>query len=81
MVVSATVVGVPLNAPVEVLKLMPAGAAGEIAKLVISPPVELIVNPVATVFTVLLSDDDVRSKAGAARVEGKTAVITPEFAE
>jgi hypothetical protein len=75
------VLGVPLNAPVEVLKLMPAGAAGEIAKLAISPPVELIVKPVATVLTVLLSEDDERVKAGAARVAGKTAVITPELAE
>ena len=73
--------GVPLNAPVEVLKLMPAGAAGEIAKLAILPPVELTVKPVATVLTVLLSDVEVRVKAGAARVEGKLAVIKPEFAE
>jgi uncharacterized protein (DUF2336 family) len=75
------VVGVPLNAPEEVSKLMPAGAAGVIAKLAITPPVELILKPVATVFTVLLSDVDERVKAGAARVEGKTAVISPEFAE
>jgi len=75
------VFGVPLNAPVEVLKLMPEGAAGEIAKLAILPPVELTVKPFATVLTVLLSDVEVRVKAGAARVAGKIAVIRPEFAE
>ena len=81
MVAEAITLGVPLNAPVEVLKLMPLGAAGEIAKLAIAPPVELIVKPVATVLTVLLSDDDERVKAGAARVAGKTAIISPESAE
>jgi hypothetical protein len=60
---------------------MPAGAAGEIAKLAMSPPVELTVKPVALVFTGLVSDDDERVNAGAAIVAGKTAVITPEFAE
>ena len=68
MVDVATVVGVPVNAPVEVLKLIPAGAAGEIAKLEIAPPVEVIENPVAAVFTTLDSDEDVSVKAGAARV-------------
>jgi hypothetical protein len=60
---------------------MPAGATGEIAKLAILPPVEFTVKPVATVLTVLLSDAEVRVKAGAARVAGKIAVIIPEFAE
>jgi hypothetical protein len=48
------------------LKLIPAGAAGEIAKLAIAPPVELIVNPVAAVFTVRDSLDAERVNAGAA---------------
>ena len=50
------------------LKLIPEGAAGEIAKLEIAPPVEVIENPVAAVFTTLDSDEDVSVKAGAARV-------------
>ena len=61
----ATVVGVPVSAPVDVLKLIPAGVA-LIAKLAIAPPVELMVNPVAAVLTVLVSDDDESVKAGAA---------------
>jgi hypothetical protein len=74
VVAPATDVGVPVNAPVEVLKLIPAGAAGEIAKLAIAPPVEEIVKPVATVLTVLVSADDVRVKAGGAR----TAITVKE---
>jgi hypothetical protein len=58
---------VPVKAPVEVLKLIPAGVA-LIAKLAIKPPVELIVNPVATMFAVRVSDEDERVKAGAASV-------------
>jgi hypothetical protein len=38
-----------------------------ILKLAIAPPVELIVNPVAAVFIVLLSVDAESVKAGAAR--------------
>ena len=74
MVAEATTLGVPLNAPVSVLKLMPAGIAGEIAKLVIAPPVEVTLNPVATVLTVLVSDEDERLKAGAAIVTVKLNV-------
>jgi hypothetical protein len=48
-----------------VLKLIPAGAAGEIAKLAITPPVEVIVKPVAAVLTVTSSVDEERVKAGA----------------
>jgi hypothetical protein len=36
-------VGVPVTSPVDVLKVNPAGSAGEIAKLAIAPPVEEIV--------------------------------------
>ena len=36
------------------------------AKLAMAPPVELMVNPVATVLTVLVSDEEERVKAGAA---------------
>mgnify|MGYP001014732839 FL=1 len=36
------------------------------AKLAMAPPVELIVNPVAAVLTVRVSDDDESVKAGAA---------------
>jgi hypothetical protein len=63
----ATEVGVPESAPVEVLKLIPAGVA-LIAKLEIKPPVEEIVKPVAAMFTVRVSDEEERVKAGAARV-------------
>jgi hypothetical protein len=48
-----------------VLKLIPAGVE-LIPKFAIAPPVELIVNPVATVLTVRVSDDDESVKAGAA---------------
>ena len=34
---------------------MPAGAAGEIAKLATAPPVEVTVKPVAAAFTVTVS--------------------------
>ena len=64
-VAPATDVGVPVSAPVEVLKLIPAGVA-LMAKLAMAPPVELMVNPVATVLTVLVSDEEERVKAGAA---------------
>jgi hypothetical protein len=66
-VVVATEVGVPVKAPVEVLKLMPAGIA-LIAKLAIAPPVELMVNPVAKMFAVRVSDEEERVKAGTASV-------------
>ena len=69
----ATEVGVPESAPVEVLKLIPAGVA-LIAKLAIKPPVEEIVKPVATVFTVLASDDEERVKAGATRAASTVRV-------
>ena len=62
----ATEVGVPVSAPVEVLKLIPAGVA-LIAKLAIAPPVDEMVKPVATMFAVRVSDKDERVKAGAAR--------------
>jgi hypothetical protein len=75
------VFGVPLNAPFVVLKLIPAGVA-LMAKLAIAPPVEFAVNPVASVFTVLLSEDAERVKAGAARtavtVRVKVRVVLPE---
>jgi hypothetical protein len=65
-----------------VLKLIPAGAVGVIEKFVIASPVESTVKPVATEFTVLVSDDDESVKTGTDKdVAGKTAVITPEFAE
>jgi hypothetical protein len=70
----ATALGVPLNAPVEVLKFMPAGKAGEKAILAIAPPVELTVNPVATALTALTSDEDERVKTGAAIVTVKLNV-------
>jgi hypothetical protein len=81
-IASAIDVGVPVNSPVVVLKLIPAGAVGVIEKLVITSPVESTVKPVATELTVLVSLDDVSVKTGIDNdVAGNTAVITPEFAE
>jgi hypothetical protein len=57
------VFGVPVSAPVVVLKLIPGGVA-LIVYLANGPPVELAVNPVAAVFTVLLSDEEVIVNAG-----------------
>ena len=74
MVALATVVGVPVSAPVDVLKLIPAGVA-LMAKLAMAPPVESIVNPVAAVLTVLVSEDDERVKAGAATLSVSVIVI------
>jgi hypothetical protein len=51
-------------------------------KLAIAPPVEFAVNPVARVFTVLLSVDAESVKAGAASaavtVRVKVRVVLPE---
>jgi hypothetical protein len=71
VVALVTVVGVPVSEPVVVLKLIPAGVS-LISKLVIVPPVEMIVNPVAAELTVSTSDDDERVKAGTASVESET---------
>ena len=57
--------GVPVRAPVDVLRLIPGGVV-LILKLAIAPPVELMVKPVAVVLTVLLSEDAERVNAGAA---------------
>jgi hypothetical protein len=57
------VIGVPVSAPVDVLKLIPGGVAS-IAKLVIGPPVEVTVNPVATSLTFFVSAEEERVKAG-----------------
>ena len=65
---AVTEVGVPEKAPVVVLKLIPLGADGEIAKLATGPPVEMTVNPVANVLTVRVSEDADSVKAGAAKV-------------
>ena len=63
VVALATDVGVPVNAPVEVLKLIPAGVA-LIAKLAIAPPFPVAVNPVAAVFTVRVSEAEERVNNG-----------------
>jgi hypothetical protein len=71
------VLGVPVSAPVVVLKLIPGGVAF-IAKLVIAPPDELVVNPVATVLTILDSDEDERVKTGKpVTVNVNVCVATP----
>jgi hypothetical protein len=64
----ATDVGVPESRPVEVLKVSPAGAAGEMEYEAMDPPVEVIVYPVIALFTVFVSALDERLKEGAARV-------------
>ena len=45
VVADFTTKGLPDSTPVKVLNVIPEGAAGLIEKLVISPPVELTVNP------------------------------------
>jgi hypothetical protein len=47
-----------------VLKLIPAGVE-LIPKLAMTPPVDEMVKPVAAVFTVLVSEEEERVKAGA----------------
>jgi hypothetical protein len=64
-----------VSAPVEVLKLIPGGVA-LIAKLAMAPPVELIVNPVAAVLTVRVSEEEERVKAGAANGTAAGATLT-----
>ena len=72
--------GVPLKAPVVVLKLIPGGVA-LILKLAIAPPVELIVNPVAAVSTVLLSVEEDNENAGfVAKLVILLTVLALEFA-
>ena len=63
MVADATVFGVPVRAPVLLLKLIPGGVA-LMLNLEITPPVEVVVNPVAVVFTVLLSEEEDKVNAG-----------------
>jgi hypothetical protein len=61
-----------------VLKLIPGGVA-LIAKLVMAGPVELTVNPVATVLTSLDSDDEERVKTGLPEtVNANVCVAEPE---
>jgi hypothetical protein len=61
-------VGVPVSNPVEELNVVPAGAAGEMAKLEIAPPVDVMVYPEIALFTVFVSATDERANAGAAIV-------------
>jgi hypothetical protein len=63
------VVGVPVRVPVYVLKLIPGGVA-LIAKRLIAPPVELVVKPVATVFSSLDSEEEESVKIGSATRDG-----------
>jgi hypothetical protein len=58
-------VGVPERSPVAVLKVVPAGSEGEIAKLAIVPPVEEMLYPEIEEFTVLVSAIDESVKTGA----------------
>ena len=64
-----------MSAPVEVLKLIPGGVA-LMAKLAMAPPVELIVNPVAAVLTVRVSEEEESVKAGAANGTAAGATTT-----
>jgi hypothetical protein len=56
-----------------VLKLIPAGVA-LMAKLAMAPPVEEMVNPVAAVLTVRVSEEAESVKAGAATLTVKVNV-------
>ena len=71
--------GVPVRAPVIVLKLIPGGVA-LMLKLAIAPPVELIVNPVADVFTVLLSVEEDNVKVGASKIAILLTLFVQVFA-
>jgi hypothetical protein len=62
----ATDVGVPESNPVEVLKVSPAGAAGEMEYEAIAPPVDVIVYPVIALLTGLDSEAEEIVNAGAA---------------
>jgi hypothetical protein len=70
------VFGVPVSAPVVVLKLIPGGVA-LMLKLAIAPPVELEVKPVAAVFTVRVSDDEDKVNAGAVKRDVITRLLVP----
>jgi hypothetical protein len=70
------VFGVPVRAPVVVLKFIPDGVA-LMLKLAIAPPVELVVKPVAAVFTVRVSDDEDKVNAGAAKRDVITRLLVP----
>jgi hypothetical protein len=67
---------VPESKPVEVLKVSPAGAVGEMEYEAIAPPEEVIVYPVIALFTVLVSEDDESVKAGAANGASVGATTT-----
>jgi hypothetical protein len=63
----ATDVGVPESKPVDVLKVSPAGAAGDMEyEATVPPPEGSIVYPVITLFTVFVSATDEIVNAGAA---------------
>jgi hypothetical protein len=80
VVAAATVFGVPVKAPVLILKLIPGGVE-LIAKLEIAPPVEVVVNPVAAVSTVLLSVEEDNENAGfVAKLVILLTVLALEFA-
>ena len=70
--------GVPVRAPVVVLKLIPGGVA-LMLKLAIAPPVELEVKPVAAVFTVRVSDDEDKVNAGAVKRDVITRLVPLEL--
>jgi hypothetical protein len=65
-------VGLPVNRPVVVLKLIPAGAAGEMLNDAIAPPMELIVKPEIGLETYTTSSALDSENCGAARRGGVT---------
>jgi hypothetical protein len=76
-VAEAIVEGAPDRVPVEVSKLIPAGVA-EIAKLAISPPVELVVKAVPEVKYVRVAEAADSVNAGAATTVVNVIVETKE---
>ena len=66
----------PESKPVEVLKVSPAGAVGEMEYEAIAPPDEVTVYPVIALLTVLVSEAEERVKAGAASGAAADATTT-----
>jgi hypothetical protein len=71
---------VPESKPVEVLKVSPAGAAGEMEYEAMAPPDEVTVYPVIALFTVLVSEAEESVKAGAASGAAADATTTTGIA-
>jgi hypothetical protein len=75
-VAAAEEVGVPESKPVEVLKVRPAGADGEIEYEAMVPPVDAIVYPEIGLLTVFVSEVEEIVNAGTARTGAEVLTTT-----